>query len=155
MPGLVCLPVQRATYVTFEVFNDEFLLTALRAWTTRRSTLRMRTIMKLVGDDGKRFERLKVCPEGMGGVGGPLTCRFWWLRSAKPCKIHQPEKLQTESQHFLSTSTLLAKGSMQRRARRASVHPYTPPTFECAFSGHPPETPFLLSWHLARYRYPG
>ena len=66
-----------------------------------------------------------------------------------------PEKLQNESQRFLSTSTLLAKGSMQHRTQRASVHPYTPPTFECAFSGHPPETLFLLSWRLARYRYSG
>ena len=66
-----------------------------------------------------------------------------------------PEKLQDESQRFLSTNTLLAKGSMQLRTRRASVHPYTPPTFECAFSGHPPETIFLLSLRLARYRYPG
>ena len=52
---------------------------------------------------------------------------------------------------------LLSLGSLYLALSNASsiniLHPYTPATFECAFSGHPPEPPFLLSWR--RYRYPG
>ena len=70
----------------------------------------------------------------------------WSTRSTTTRTIHEVYEVCPSMR-----SNLGKKGSYLRSCKtKASVF-----TFECAFSGHPPEPPFLLSWRLARYRYPG
>ena len=115
-----------------ELWKTNFPLQPGRGGTSphpRPDLMWSRTVCNLDLQDGERPTPEKLILEGTGHI-------------AEDKQKHQKsEKLQNESQRFLSTSTLLAKGSMQHRARRASVHPYIPPTFERAFSGQPPETP--------------